>query len=384
MKRILSVLTIIVLLVGLSLPIAMAAETPTVTLSSDTVEAGEAVKLTVSIQDNPGLAACLLYFYYDATMFTVDPEEDIQTAGAFRRGGLVCNSIETARQNGRYFGDSNRDGVLALWYSSSGTDVTANGELMTITIHVKDNVPSGTYEIGLGYSAKDTNNEQEMAVGLSVKSGSITVTGNGNVSEDINPPEPEIGKPETPVFNDIAGNWAQDYIQKAFESGLVNGYGNGNYGPDDTMTRSQFITILWRAMGEPEPKGEASFTDLDPKQQWYHKAITWAEEYQIINGIGNGAFDPEGKVSREQLATVLHRMSGGSSGMELFFSSYYDNYYTDSGHISNWAKNSVYWAIYQEVYCGEASVALGDNLAPRNDATRAQLAVMMVRYLGIQ
>lgn len=180
------------------------------------------------------------------------------------------------------------------------------------------------------------------------------------------------------TFSDVSGHWAETYILQAGERSLVQGY-NGLYRPDDSMTRAELVTILWRAMGQPEPKGTATFTDLT--QDWYKKPVSWAEENAVVNGTGDGKFSPDGKVSREQLATILFRLSGGASGMEMIFSSYYDSVITDKDEISSYAKAAIYWCIFNEVYCGEASGDVGNTLAPKADATRGQIAVMMIRYL---
>lgn len=181
-------------------------------------------------------------------------------------------------------------------------------------------------------------------------------------------------------FTDVTGHWAENYIVQAGERLLVQGY-NGLYRPDDSMTRAELVTILWRAMGEPEPKGEASFTDLT--QDWYKKAVAWAEETSVVNGTAPGKFTPDGNVSREQVATILFRMAGSTSGMEAMFTSIYDQQLTDSKDIAAYAKAAVYWCIFNTVYCGEASDNVNDTLvvAPKADATRGQIAVMIVRYL---
>lgn len=181
------------------------------------------------------------------------------------------------------------------------------------------------------------------------------------------------------AFKDVSGHWAEEYILQAGERSLVQGY-NGLYRPDDTMTRAELVTVLWRASGEPEPKGTASFTDLT--QDWYKKAVAWAEENAVVNGVAPGKFNPDGNVTREQVAAILFRLAGSTSGDEAMWGPLsYDSYYTDADKISSYAKAAVYWCIYNYVYCGEASVAEGDTLAPKADATRGQIATMVVRYL---
>ena len=179
-----------------------------------------------------------------------------------------------------------------------------------------------------------------------------------------------------PAFTDISGHWAESYIQQAYSRQLTQGF-NGLYRPDDSMTRAEMVTILWRAMGKPQPSGAATFTDLT--QDWYKDAVAWAEENKVVNGVAPGKFGPDGNVTRQQLAAVLFRLSGGASGMERLFD--YDAFFEDSGEIADYAKNAVYWCYFNSVYCGTASVDVGFYLSPKADATRGQIAVMMINYL---
>ena len=160
---------------------------------------------------------------------------------------------------------------------------------------------------------------------------------------------------------------------------LTNVYsmGGGLYKPDTNMTRAQFVTILWRYAGSPEPTAAASFTDLDKTQTWYMKAVAWAYEKGIVNGIGAGRFGPNGLVTREQMMTILFRYSGQTPGIEQGL---YAGAFRDGDQISPWAKTALYWAVYNNVYCGVSAVSAGDTLAPGGKATRAQIAVVMVKY----
>lgn len=184
----------------------------------------------------------------------------------------------------------------------------------------------------------------------------------------------------TTAFTDVSGHWAESYIEQSYQRQLVKGY-NGLYRPDDSMSRAEMVTILWRAMGEPAPAGKSSFTDLT--QDWYKDAVAWAEENKVVNGVAPGKFGPDGNVTREQLATILFRLSGGASGMEMLFTSIYDAHFTDEEQIADYAKAATYWCVFNKVYCGESVVDLNDTtvIAPKADATRGQIAVMMIRYL---
>lgn len=190
----------------------------------------------------------------------------------------------------------------------------------------------------------------------------------------------QVGAAAAGSFEDTKGHWAEPYIDRAVDLGFINGYGNGNYGPDDQMTRAHFVTILWREAGQPEPSGKASFTDLDPKQTYYHKAVAWAEENGVINGVGENRFAPNSNVTREQIAATLFRMNGGVSGMEVMFGGIYDQVFQDSASISSWAKSAVWWTVYHEILSGTDRTDPLDIISPKEAATRGQIAVMIVRY----
>jgi len=384
-----SALLSLLLLLSLCVSPASATEQATVSISSGQVKAGESVTLTLSIADNPGLATCLLYVYYDTSVFTVDPDEDIVSTGRFKSSGaVVANSIAGAKLSGRYYGDIGKNGAVVLWYSGSGQNVSANGDMITITLKAAATAPAGSYTVSIGYSATDTRNADGKQVSLQTTSATVTVsrsdsgstdTGTGTGTVPQQPLLPEI--PATlPTFYDISGHWAEAYIWNAAAKGLVVGHA-GYYRPDDTMTRAECVTILWRASGEPAAKKASSFTDLEKNQTWYHDAVAWAEENGVINGVAPGKFDPNGTVTREQLMTILHRRAGTPVGMELMMASFYNEQFKDSGKISSWAKNAVYWSVYNDICCGEDHLNVGETLAPAEPANRAQIAVMMVRYL---
>ena len=382
MRRKIVICLALVLLLGVLAVGSFAANAAEVTVSSGSVKAGETVNLTVTISGNPGMAAFMLYIYYDTDTFAVDPSRDISAGSDFAGGILLGNDLETARRNSdEPVGDSSKGGVLALWCNSTGTNTTKNGSMLKIRLQAKDTAANGSYTISLGYDADNTINEDGGKVALRVSGGTVTVTGGAaDKPEDTAGSVDSTGGGGVVDFSDIAGNWAEDYIVEANAQGLVYGY-NGVYRPNDTMTRAEFVTILYRACGSPKPAKAASFTDLT--QTWYRDPIAWAEENQVVNGVGNGKFDPGGPVTREQLVTILFRLSGGQSGMESMFTSAYDDAYTDAGQISAYAKPAVYWSIYHEILCGQQSLTVPATLAPRAAATRAQIAVMIVRYLDM-
>ena len=381
MRRKIAWILMAALIVSLLSMGALAASTAQVSISSGSVKAGDTVDLTVELTGNPGMAAYMLYIYYDTEAFTVDPAKGISAGSDFAGGILLGNDLTTARKNSdEPVGDSSKDGVLALWCNSTGTNTTKNGKILTIRLQAKDTAANGSYTVSLGYDADNTVNEDGGKVALAVTGGTVTVTG-GTADKPDDDETDTTGGAGVVDFTDIAGNWAEDYIVQANARELVYGF-SGRYRPNDTMTRAEFVTILYRACGSPKPAQAASFTDLT--QDWYRDPVAWAQENQVVNGVGNNRFDPDGSVTREQLVTILFRLSGGQSGMESMFTAAYDPAYTDAGQISDYAKPAMYWSIYHEILCGENSLKVPATLAPRAAANRAQIAVMIVRYLDME
>ena len=118
-------------------------------------------------------------------------------------------------------------------------------------------------------------------------------------------------------FSDAAeGEWYSEAVRWVWLSGLMTGYGDGSgaFGTEGALSRAQLATVLWRQAGEPEAASEASFADCDP-EAFYAEAVVWADEAGIIEGYGDGSnFGPEDPVTREQLATILWRAAGEPEG----------------------------------------------------------------------
>lgn len=111
----------------------------------------------------------------------------------------------------------------------------------------------------------------------------------------------------TGVFTDVdSDKWYAEGIAWAAEKGIVTGYGNGRFNPDDDITREQLAVMLWRYAGSPAAaEGELNFSDADKTSSWALEAMRWATEKGIINGKGSGILDPNGKATRAQAAQML-------------------------------------------------------------------------------
>ena len=180
---------------------------------------------------------------------------------------------------------------------------------------------------------------------------------------------PSVGFSDVPAY----GNWAHDGIDYCVENGLMNGIGNGRFDPNGTVSRAQLVTILYRVAGSPETEFKGTFTDV-PDGQWYSKAIEWAAANGVVNGIGDGKFAPDRSITREQIATILYRYENQpavSGNLEKF---------PDQGNVSGFAVTGLIWATQEGLITGVLSNGV-TTLAPKNNATRAQIAAIIMRYL---
>ena len=151
----------------------------------------------------------------------------------------------------------------------------------------------------------------------------------------------------------------------------MGGYGNGLFGPNDTLTRAQFAQILYNKEGRPAVTGGGIFTDVAPGA-WCAPAITWAAERGIVGGYGNGMFGPNDNITREQLAVMLWRYAGSpaATNKELHFN--------DADEASGYALEALRWAVENGVMSGKG----GGSLDPKGLATRAEAAQMLKNLIG--
>ena len=174
-------------------------------------------------------------------------------------------------------------------------------------------------------------------------------------------------------FADVpAKAWYRDAVKYASQNGLMNGVGNGKFDPEGTMTRAMLVTVLWRYEGKPT-EGKNSFTDV-PNGIWYTDAVAWAAANGIVGGVGNGKFEPEGNVTREQMATILFRYAQ-KKGIDTSKRGDLSGF-PDKGDISSWAKDAVQWAVAEKIINGSDG-----KLLPLGNATRAQVSAILMRFI---
>ena len=178
-------------------------------------------------------------------------------------------------------------------------------------------------------------------------------------------------------FTDVPEDaWYADAVAYVYEKGLMIGTGETTFSPEGTITRAMIVTILHRLEGEPADEG-MSFSDVTDGK-WYTAGVSWASANGIVNGFPDGTFRPDGDITREQLATILHRYAkfkemDVSVGEDTNILSYYD-----ALDIGGWAMSAMQWV------CGASLLPEPEDgkLRPQDAATRAETAVLFTNLLA--
>ena len=174
-------------------------------------------------------------------------------------------------------------------------------------------------------------------------------------------------------FPDVTeGDWFYDAVRYAYETGLMDGVGDSLFAPNSETTRAQLVTILYRLAGQPAVSGDLPFTDVEAGT-WYTDAVAWAAENGIVNGTTDTTFAPGDDITREQLVTVLYRYAE-SKGYDVSASADLSGY-PDAGQVQDYAQPAMAWAVAEGIVEG-----VDGNLNPTGDATRAQIATILMRF----
>ena len=241
--------------------------------------------------------------------------------------------LDATSQSSSILLNTNENGVTSYEYLRQANGVTLGGDTL--------NAPTITYPHGTSDS-----------IGNGEPPGNTPDTSIPNTA--INPvePEPPPGITYTNPYNDIpTGAWFFNAVKYVTDKGLMNGTGNNQFSPDNPMTRAMFATIMFRLAGKPSVTGNNNFSDV-VDGQWYSDAIDWADENKLMLGYGNGEFGTNDNVTREQAVTILHRYwglrgldTGGQADLSM---------YTDASRISTWANDAMCWAVNTGLVSGRS------------------------------
>lgn len=386
-NRILAIGIALLLAVQLLTPLACAAGTTLKLTAPDKLpDVGQTFTVTAELTGNTGLAAVQLSLGYD---------DSVVECTGIENGALVAGMLAASNPY------ATRDGVGAILAAATTTAVKTDGSLAVFTFRVK---AAGDAKLTLADALLSDTDGKALPLSYSLPaliaqgSGSDSGSGSGSdaekpgtdnkkseddkKSEDEDKPEdeekPADGAQEevkSGSFRDVTGaHWAFASVERAAELGLVTGYSDGTFRPDTPVTRAQFVLMLWRMCGKPAAAKAASFADASA--DWYQDALSWAVENGYVNGLSDTRFGPDAPITRQQAMAILFRLNGGQSGTELTLTSIYEQTFADSTTIASWAKDASWWAVYHELVSGVG----GSRIAPEANASRAQIAAILLRY----
>jgi len=359
-----------------------------VSVSSEQVkEDAETVTLDVSIKNNPGIAGVTLSLEFDNTALAVKSV----TEGEFSQLSLVP-------------GSGNQSPYKVMLVNFLGADIKGDGRLFSVTFDILEGTKPGTYDVTVSSSNEADGlliiNQNGSVVPYVADGGSVTVvSGNkgdgssfGGGGETVTDKREENDKTEneaedkaesegsvseekwTNPFADVKeDDWFYASVEYASNKGLFKGMTETTFGPSELLTRAMLVTVLYRAEGEPETVYGSDFTDVSA-DAYYAKAVAWAKANGIVNGVTVTEFAPDANITREQIATIIFRYAAfkGMNAVTLEENLHFD----DADTISEYAVSALNWAVGTGLMNGRTQAALN----PRDNATRAEAATILMRY----
>lgn len=260
----------------------------------------------------------------------------------FKDGSTLV--VETKKDGTVTTTETAKNGVKVKTVDEPGKDVTAQ---VTIPKSVGEATVTIPADVDCGTVAVDAQTGEVVKLSVPTKDG-MTVKLEGSAELVL--------VDRSRDFSDTKGHWAEDAIDFATAHELFSGTGEYTFTPDSPMTRAMLMTVLARFDGQDTTGGAV----------WYEKAMEWAREH----GVSDGS-DPEGSITREQLATMLWRYAGSPAGDGSLSS------FGDGGSANTYAVEALRWAVGEGLISGTDAGLL----APQGSATRAQVATILMRFV---
>ena len=182
----------------------------------------------------------------------------------------------------------------------------------------------------------------------------------------------------TQMFTDVTKNWAYPGIQYCVTHGIMGGMGDGTFAPTGTTTRAQIVQILYNLEGTPAVSGTTPFTDLTAN--WYKPAILWAYQNNVVAGTSPTTFDPEGPVTREQIAVILTQYMFHVLKMNRTWTPADLSTFPDGANVSGWAKEAMQDAVALGLINGTKAPDGVVYLDPQGSAARQQVATILMNF----
>lgn len=311
--------------------------------------------------------------YYGSLEIVVTPDRDPD-----EETPIDCDSAGFSFSGSDFYDSSQEDPVVAVRFGTPSAGVLMRGltkapDAQTATYYTNA-ATDGSYHISTlfylpapGYSGLAT-----------LPATCITQSGKElNRTIQVNVENKNASAHFSDVTADGVGGWAANSVDFALARGLVGGTGEGKFSPNDPMTRAMLVTVLYRAAGAPKVEVTSNFTDLDD-EGYYYDAVIWAGYKGIVNGTSGTTFSPDQAVSRQQIATILHRYANVVDGDSSSGSANSLDAFQDKNSVDEYARSGMGWAVQKGIVSGTTDTTL----SPKAQATRAQVVVMLHRYLA--
>ena len=301
-------------------------------------------------------------------------------------GLVTAVSAGTATITATADGKSATCTVTVSWYSTGGptTYAVTAPDVENGTVRVSPSRASRGTTVTITVTP-DEGYELESLTVLDSRDNEIALTDKGDGKYTFTMPSGKVTveasfaeiAPEPLPFGDVDdGDWFADAVRFVYENGMMNGVSETDFAPHATTSRSMIVTILYRLEGEPVVDYAMDFTDV-AGDAYYAEAVRWAASEGIVGGYGGGLFGAEDAVAREQLAVILYRYAvykgyDVSIGEDTNILSY-----ADFADLSEYAIPAMQWACGAGIVNGTSE----STLAPQGEATRAQVAAMLMRFV---
>ena len=338
----------------------------------------ESAQATVPSSLSPGSVSVAVYTYTtgltsNSLTFTVTSSSSSNTGGG---GGAHYYTpvVQTEAASSITAGSAVLNGDIT---SDNGYDVTDYGFLWgTSASSLTNKLDVGTSNISGGFTDTLDNLTAGTTYYFEAYATNSQGTADGAVMSFATTGTTTPTTPATPTFSDVPSTyWAYAAISSLCSQGIVSGYPDGTFKPENPITRAEFATMLVKALGLNTAGTNGTFTDITP-DDWCYNSVNAAAAASLVSGIGDNLFAPNALVTREEMAVMIAKALGSKApavnGTEL-------DAFSDSSTVSSWAVNGMEEAVKAGVVSGMTPTTL----APLDNATRAQAAVMIYKLLNI-
>jgi len=317
--------------------------------------AGKDVALVVELEDN------VQWTIRGEDLAQADAIEDLDLGVTLDTHGIPSQVVDTVAGDGT---------VVQFTLAHEG----AFGFPMTLTVPLgRDN--AGAWANLYHYNEEAGTMDLEASVRIAADgTAAFPLTHASQYAVVIDESDHSQGSGEQHPFTDVAADaWYAQTVQYVYENGLMDGIENNQFAPEHTTTRAQLVTILYRLEGQPAVTGESGFTDVEA-DTWYTDAVVWAAANGIVNGVSDTRFAPGDEITRQQMAAILYRYAE-AKGYDVTDSADLSGY-SDAETIQAYAQIPMAWACAQGLLQGFED----DTLRPAGNATRAQIATILMRF----